>query len=133
MVKNKPYPQHIENNLEIPYDELLTRAKLTCLLPQSNILMAIAGSNHQLSTAHQMFNMMSLRRHLPVQRLNTNNNHQGNGQQRQGAQNNGTNGNRNGNRNNRDNRNNNDERPPTDNNRRDGPIGGIMSEERKKN
>ena len=131
MVQNKPYPQHIENNLEIPYDDSLGRAKLTCQLPQSNISMAIAGSNHQLSIPHQLFDNMSLRGSPPVQRSNANNNRQGNGQQQRGDQNNGNNGNGNGNRNNRDNRNNNDQRPPADNNRRDGPIGGVMTDERK--
>ena len=66
-----------------------------------------------------------------LQRSNTNNNHQGNGQQQQSDQNNGNNGNGNGNRNQRDNRNNDDRRPPADNNRSDGPIGGIMTGERK--
>ena len=129
--EEKTYLQHIENNLEIPHEESLERAKLTCLLPQSNILMAIAGSNHQLTTAHQLFNNMSLRRHPPVQRSNPNNNHQGNGQQQQDAQNNGNNSNGNRNRNNHDNKNNNDQRPPTDNDRRDGPIEGVMTKERK--
>ena len=55
MVKNKPYPQHIENNLEIPYDDSLGKAILTCQLPQSNISMAIAGLNLQLSIPHQLF------------------------------------------------------------------------------
>ena len=66
-----------------------------------------------------------------LQRSNTNNNHQGNGQHQRGDQNNGNNGNGNGNRNHRDNRNNDDQRLPADNNRSDGPIRGMMTEERK--
>ena len=93
--------------------------------------MAIAGSNHQLSNPHQLFDMMNRRRSPIVQRSTPNNNHQGNGQYQRGDQNNGNNGNGNENRNHRDNRNNDDQRPSTDNNRRDGPIGGGMIKERK--
>ena len=60
---------------------------------------------------------------------NNTNNQQGNFQYQRGDQNNGNN--ENGNRNNRDNRNNDDHRPPTTNNRNDGPIGGTMTETRK--
>ena len=84
-----------------------------------------------MSIPHQLFDNMSLQGSPPVQRLNFNNNRQGKGQQQRGDQNNGNNGNGNGNRNNRDNRNNNDQRPPADKNRRDGPIGVVMTNERK--
>ena len=131
MVQNKSYPQHIEKGLEIPFDGSLGRAQNTCLLPQNNISMAVAGSNHQLSSPHQLFANMSLRGSLPFQRSNANNTHQGKGQQQRGDQNNGNNRNGNGNRNNCDNRNNNDQHTPAANNRGTGPIGGDMTEERK--
>ena len=135
IIKNQPWPQHIENSLEIPFDNSLGRASLTCHLPLNKIPMAIAGSSHQLSISHQRFVLMNRRRSTNHQRSNTNNNNnntnnqQGNFQYQRGDQNNGNN--ENGNRNNRDNRNNDDHRPPTTNNRNDGPIGGTMTETRK--
>ena len=128
-------PQHIDNELEIPFDQSLARATLTCQLPQSNISMAMSGSNHQLSIAHQLYAMMNHRASPNVQGSTTLNNHQNNGQHQRGNQNNGNNGNGNGNKNrrdnsnndNRDNSNNDNRRPPTDNSRNDRPIGGIMT------
>ena len=93
--------------------------------------MVIAGSSHQLSISHLLFNIMNRRGSPILRRSNTNNNHQGNGQQQRGDHNNCNNGNGNGNRNQRDTRNNDDQRPPIDSNRSDGPIGGIMTEPRK--
>ena len=133
MVKNQPWTQHIQDNLKFPFNKSLGRVSLTGHLPQSTISIAIAGFSHHLSIPHQMFDMMNCRGSPNLQRSNTNNNNnntnnqQGNFKQQQGNQNNGNNG---GNRNNCDIRNTDDRLPPTDNNKNNGPIGGIMTEVR---
>ena len=129
-VKNQPWPQHIDNDLEIPFDQSLARATLTCQLPQSNISMAMSGSNHQLSIPHQLYAMMHRRGSPNVQGPTTNNNYQANGKHQRGDQNDGNNQNENGNTNCRDERNNDNRRPPINNNRNNRPIGGIISESR---
>ena len=78
MVKHQLWPQHIEDSLEIPFDQSLGRALLTYQLPLSTISMAIAGSSHQLSIPHQMFTIMNNRggytNHLSFNTKNNNNN-----------------------------------------------------------
>ena len=58
MIKDQPWPHHIEDSLEISFDQSLGREFLTCQLPLSTISMVIAGSSHKLSIPHQIFTLM---------------------------------------------------------------------------
>ena len=61
MIKNQRWSTFIDDELEIPYEQSLGRAILTCQLPAQNLSMAIAGSNQCFAEPYVVYHMLNRR------------------------------------------------------------------------